>query len=127
MHAHLILVTGASSGIGRALADTNPFRGARLVGISRGAAPGLEHVAADLADPAGWRVACDAIEREVAGFAGERVVLLHSAGTLEPIGFAGEVDADAYRRNVLLNSACPQVLGDAFLRAAGQTGAACDK
>jgi benzil reductase ((S)-benzoin forming) len=33
------------------------------------------------------------------------------------MGFAGEVDADAYARNVLLNSAAPQILGDAFLRA----------
>ena len=40
-------------------------------------------------------------------------------------GFAGEMDAAAYTRNVLLNSAAPQVLGDAFLRAAARTEASC--
>ena len=59
------------------------------------------------------------------GFAGERVVFVHSAGTLEPIGFAGEVDAASYARQVLLNSAAPQALGDAFLRAAAGTEAPC--
>jgi benzil reductase ((S)-benzoin forming) len=43
--------------------------------------------------------------------------VVHSAGTLEPIGFAGEVDAAAYTRNVLLNSAAGQVLGHHVLAA----------
>ncbi len=125
MSRHQIYVTGGSSGIGLALVQTVPFADARVVDISRRGAPGCEHLAADLADPAGWRAAAELFEKEIAGFAGERVVLLHCAGTLEPIGFAGEVDPDAYARNVLLNSAAPQVLGDAFLRAARRTDAAC--
>ena len=56
--------------------------------------------------------------RELAGFDGERAVFIHAAGTLEPIGFAGEVDTGAYAANVLLNSAAPQVLGHLFLAAA---------
>ena len=67
-----------------------------------------------------------AFAQEMAGFAGERVVFFHAAGTLTPIGFAGEVVPAAYRRNVLVNSAAPQVLGDAFLRAAQTTRARCD-
>ncbi len=52
-----------------------------------------------------------------------RAVFIHSAGTLTPIGFAGEVDGDAYRRNILLNSAAGQVLGHLFLEAlAGREG-----
>ena len=39
----------------------------------------------------------------------------HCAATLNPIGFAGEVDPDAYASNVVLNSASPQVLGDRFV------------
>jgi len=62
-------------------------------------------------------------EREITRFAGERVVFVHCAGTLDPIGFAGEVDPERYARQVLLNSAAPQVLGDAFLRAARETPA----
>jgi benzil reductase ((S)-benzoin forming) len=59
------------------------------------------------------------------GFAGERVVFAHAAGTLTPIGFAGEEDAEPYARAVLLNAAAPLVLGDAFLRAARATRAPC--
>ena len=93
--------------------------------MSRRGAPGLEHVAADLSDPGSWPRVAAALDAAVAGFAGERVVFVQSAGSLTPIGFAGEVDAAAYARSVLLGSAAPQVLGDAFLRAARRTQAAC--
>lgn len=113
----LVFVTGASSGIGRALVRAVPFP-ARVVGISRRAPPpGAVHVAADLADPEGWSVAARCFEDELAAFAGSHAVLWHCAGTLEPVGFAGEVDPKAYRRAVLLDTAAPLVLGDAFLRA----------
>jgi len=117
MSKNLVFVTGASSGIGRALAAAVPFEDARVIHIGRRSAEGCEHCAADLADPASWRPVAQRMLREIQGFAGDRVVFLHCAGTLEPIGFAGEVEDEAYARNVLLNSAAPQVLGDAFLRA----------
>ncbi len=126
MTSHLVLISGGSSGIGLALARTAPGPGVRVLSLSRRRAPGNEHVAVDLAEPAGWTGAAQVFEREVRGFAGERVTFLHSAGTLTPIGFAGEVDATAYRRNVVLNSAAPQILGDAFLRCAHDTPARCD-
>ncbi len=125
MSDHLIFISGASSGIGLAMARAVPFAGARVVDISRRGAAGVEHFAADLADPGQWRRVADLFEAEIAGFAGERVVFVHSAGTLEPIGFAGEVDAGSYAREVLLNTAAPQVLGDAFVRAAAATSAPC--
>jgi benzil reductase ((S)-benzoin forming) len=121
----LVLITGGSSGIGRALVESVPFEGARVIDISRHGGAGAEHFKADLADPASWSAVAELFDREVAGFEGDRVVFVHCAGTLEPIGFAGEVDAAAYTRQVLLNSAAPQVLGDAFLRAACTTAAAC--
>lgn len=125
MARNLAIVTGGSSGIGLALVESCPWTEAKLVDVSRRGAPNCEHVAADLADPASWPRVAEALERQVAGFSGERVAFFHSAGTLTPIGFAGEVDSAAYTRNVLLNSAAPQVLGDAFLRAAAQTQARC--
>ena len=125
MSDHLIFISGASSGIGLAMAKSVPYAGARVIDISRRGAPGLEHFAADLADPGEWSRVAQLFDAEIAGFAGERVVFVHSAGTLEPIGFAGEVDAVGYARQVLLNSAAPQVLGDAFLRAASRTEAPC--
>ena len=125
MPGSLVIVSGASSGIGLAMARSVPWPRSRVIDISRRGAPGLEHLAADLADPEQWARVASFFAREIEGFAGERVVFVHAAGTLEPIGFAGEVDAAAYRRAVLLGAACPQVLGDAFLRAARTTRAEC--
>lgn len=123
MGGSLVFVTGGSSGLGLALARSVPFP-ARVIDVSRRGAPGFEHVPADLATSEGWDVASALFERELEGFRGERAVLVHNAGVLTPIGFAGEVDPGAYRRNVLLNSAAPQVLGDAFLRALARSEAA---
>ena len=123
--ANLIFITGGSSGIGAAMARAVPYSGARVIDISRRGSAGLEHFEADLADPDQWSRVAKFFSWETKGFDGERVVLIHSAGTLQPIGFAGEVPADEYARQVLLNSASPQVLGDAFLRAVREISAAC--
>ena len=121
----LVFVTCGSSGIGRALIETLPLPDARVVHFARRPAPGAaENHALDLADPSTWPAVEAIFTREVAAFEGDRVVLVHAAGVLTPIGFAGEVDADAYRAHVLLNSAAPQVLGDAFLRALRDSRAA---
>jgi benzil reductase ((S)-benzoin forming) len=123
--SQLVFISGASSGIGEALARAVPWPDARVIDLSRRGAPGLEHMRADLADPGAWPAVAGLFAREMKGFAGAGVFFIHSAGTLEPIGFAGEVDARGYARQVLLNSAAPQVLGDAFLRAARETRARC--
>jgi benzil reductase ((S)-benzoin forming) len=117
MAKNLVFLSGASSGIGLALAKAVPFDYARVIDIGRRGAAGCEHFPADLADPSSWPRVAELFMREVPGFRGDRVVFVHCAGTLQPMGFAGEVDGVAYARNVLLNSAAPQVLGDAFLRA----------
>jgi benzil reductase ((S)-benzoin forming) len=62
-------------------------------------------------------VAEASFHRELAGFPGSRVVFIHAAGAIGPIGFAGETDPREYRASVLLNAAAPLILGDAFLRA----------
>lgn len=113
----LIWISGASEGIGRSLARMVPWAGARVIGISRRAPEGIEHLQADLADPASWPVVEASFRSEAARFSGDRIVFVHAAGTVEPVGFAGEVDSSAYSRNVILNSAAPQVLGHMFIRA----------
>lgn len=119
----IVWITGASSGIGRAMAETVPWRGARVINVSRGEAAGLENLHADLATRDGWRTIARSFDRELDGFRGTRVVLIHAAGTLTPIGFAGEVDPKDYEACVLLDSAAPQIVGDAFLRALQHTRA----
>ncbi|MGH9070021.1 MAG: SDR family NAD(P)-dependent oxidoreductase [Acidimicrobiales bacterium] len=119
MSKSLVWVSGASSGIGRAMVDKVPWEGARVIGISRrpGPAP-AEHLRADLSDPASWQAVGESFAAELDGFDGERVVFVHAAGTVDPIGFAGRVDSEAYSAGVVLNSAAPQVLGHMFLAAA---------
>lgn len=116
----LVVVTGGSSGIGRSLLASAPAD-ASLLDVSRSGPPGIDrevaHLAADLADPASWSRVVAGLDDEIASADHDRVVLLHAAGTLEPIGFAGEVDLEPYARNVLLNAAAGQVLGAGFLAA----------
>ena len=114
----LVWISGASSGIGKALVDNVPFDDARIIDISRRGGPDAEHLEADLSDPASWPTVAESFRQELGGFSGERVVFWHAAGSVQPIGFAGEVDTEAYTRNVLLNSAAGQVLGHSFLAAA---------
>ena len=119
----LVWITGASSGLGAALAATVPFDDARVVDISRsGGTDGTEHVPADLAEPASWTAVENHLLARMSEFGGQRAVFVHNAGTLDPIGFAGEVDSHRYRANVLLNSAAGQYLGHAFLRALAESG-----
>ncbi len=117
MTGTLVWISGASGGIGRALAETLPWGDVRIIDISRSGAEGLEHVAADLSSRSGWRAAAESFAKELDGFDGERAVFVHCAATLQPIGFAGEVDGEAYADQVILNSASPQALGEAFVRA----------
>jgi short-subunit dehydrogenase len=119
----LIWITGASAGLGAALVETLPYDDAHVVSISRSPGPNdTEHVPADLADPVSWSAVQSHLLVRLADFSGSRVVFIHNAGTIEPIGFAGEVDTVAYRNNVLLNSAAGQVLGHAFLNAVAESG-----
>lgn len=118
MSTSLVWISGASGGIGRALASSVPWKGARVIGINRRPAEGTEHLDADLCDPSSWPAVGESFRRELDDFDGDRVVFIHAAGMLHPIGFAADVDTGAYVGNVLLNSAAPQVLGQMFLAAA---------
>ncbi len=116
---NVVIITGGSSGLGLALANSVPFP-ARVVDISRSGPPEgsrIEHLAADLARVGSWgqlsRQIVDLIESEKP----DRATFIHAAGTLTPIGFAGEVEFGPYVNNVLLNSAAGQALGQAFLSA----------
>ena len=126
MSTQLVIISGASSGIGRSLVATCPYPSPTIIDLSRRGGGAAEHVFADLSTQSGWDTAIEVFDKRIPGFEGDRVVFIHNAGTINPIGYAGEVDAAAYRANVMLNSAAPQVLGDAFLRAAGKTNARSD-
>ena len=124
----LTIITGASSGIGAAMAAAADDAGHTVATVSRRPGPG-RHLAADLAQPSEWGDVATWIDGLIDERSWRRVALVHNAGTLEPIGFAGEVDHDAYVSNVLLNSAAGQVLGDRFIASINRVtdrGQACE-
>lgn len=110
----LLIVTGASSGIGAAVVSAAREE-ASIATVSRRPGPG-NHLAADLADPTVWPEVGSWIATLVSGEEWDWVGFVHCAATLDPMGPAAEVDSGAYARNVLLNSAAAQVLGQHFLR-----------
>src|SRR5918994_7069760 len=114
----LVIITGASSGTGLALARSVPFP-ATVVDISRSGPQdqSIQHISADLSDPGTWQNVGSELGRLIAVNDPNRVVFIHAAGTITPIGFAGEVETASYASNVLVNSAAGQVLGHLFLEA----------
>lgn len=118
---NLVMVTGGSSGLGLAIAQQVPFP-ARVVDISRSGPPpssDIEHIEADLSDAATWLEVASAIRRMVKSEDPRRSALVHAAGALTPIGFAGEVEDEPYMDNILLNSSSGQFLGHVYLSAVG--------
>jgi len=118
----IIWITGATSGIGEAMAATVPYPDARVINASRRPHPVLESIHLDLADPATWSRLTDHFISELATFTGTRAILVHNAFVAPPVGFSGEVDAHEYQAHAVGNAAAPLVLGDAFLRAVRTCG-----
>jgi len=119
--ATLAVITGASRGIGAGIAAAAGAGGAIVATCNRTASDGSNQLTIDLGDPASWPVFADWLDELVDATEPSQIVFVHNAATLTPIGFAGEVDPAGYRANVLLNSAAPQVLGDAAIRTARRT------
>jgi NAD(P)-dependent dehydrogenase (short-subunit alcohol dehydrogenase family) len=113
----LLWISGATSGIGAAMARTCPYAGAEIVNLSRSRHPELPSIPLDLTDPGTWGAAVDDFTARLAGFAGTRAIFVHNAFHYRR-AFAGEGDAAAQRDEVTANVVAPLVLGDAFLRAA---------
>lgn len=120
---NLVFVSGASSGIGAALnARLGSTPDVTVASFSRSEVDSTHHLRVDLAEPARWAEAGQWMESVVERVRPDALWFFHCAATLDPIGFAGEVDADRYAANVVLNSASPQVLGDRFIAMAKGVG-----
>lgn len=118
MGSTLAVITGASRGIGAGIASAAQHDGAVVAVCNRSASTFARQLTADLAKPANWPRFAEWVDELVQEVGPERLVFVHNAAMLTPIGFAGEVDPDDYTTNVLLNSAAPQVLGESVARLA---------
>ena len=125
---NLVIISGASTGLGLALAESTPFP-ARIIDISRSGPPtesGIEHLQSDLSESNDWPRLVTALRDLLRAEGPSRSVFIHAAGTLTPIGFAGEVDDCQYANNILVNSAAGQMLGHAYLSVASELAGAHD-
>jgi short-subunit dehydrogenase len=112
-----VWISGASSGIGAALAHSVPFSTAHMFGICRRAPEVGEHLAADLSQPAIWPLVAAHFEEVLGRRQPSAAIFLHMSGIATPVGPVTDADLEAYTAAVLLNSASGQVLGKAFLTA----------
>ena len=127
--ASLVIITGASRGLGQAMAAQYLGAGAFVLGLSRqqgsgllpGAAGGLEQWPADLADPlpVGARLAAwlADLERRAAGALPATVRLIHNAALLSEPGSVAEGDPADLARSLRIGLEAPIALTATFLRA----------
>jgi short-subunit dehydrogenase len=114
----IIWISGATSGIGAALARACPYEDAQIINLSRSRHRDLESVTLDLCDPSTWSATIDDFNRRLAHFAGRRAIFIHN-GFFQRRSLVGKGEAKEQLGEVMANVAAPLVLGDAFLRAAG--------
>lgn len=94
-----VLVTGAASGLGAAVAAAVREAGGRPLGLDRVPVQGMPHEVVDLADT---RAAEAAVKRLVDGAGGSLDAVLTAAGT-DKCGALADVDGDDWDRVVMVN------------------------
>jgi benzil reductase ((S)-benzoin forming) len=118
---HAAIVTGASRGLGEALASVLLERGAIVVGVGRTASPRhhgprYRHVACDLAHPAEAAAAVLPALRELAKARPVAATLINNAAVAVPVGTVGRLDDAEIESAVAINVTAPLVMANLFLR-----------
>lgn len=118
----LTLITGASRGLGRAVAEQLLARGEHVVAISRQAPPGLDspalqHWAADLADAGPVAARLQAWLQAQGPQAFAAVNLINNAGVISQLAPLADGDAADLANAVRVGLEAPMLLTAAFLRA----------
>ena len=134
-----VVITGASRGLGLALAQKYIDALAYVITIARAANPGLAHrastvgsplcpIEADLSTSAGVELAAQALKAALATNAGtaRRVILINNAGAVEPVDVAQALDdPEAITRAFGLNVTAPIAPTAALLASLPQAGRDC--
>lgn len=121
------IITGASKGIGLALSRELSDRGDAVYGIARSVPeewPGTQLFPYDLMDSSG----IPKLMKEIFAILPEdynSLTLINNAGTVAPIGFAGNNDAADISRSIALNLTAPMILSGAFIKEAEELS--CEK
>ncbi len=119
---NIAIVTGASHGLGEALAAALLAEGFRVIGLARSATvrlahPALEWIPCDLADVASLPAHVATPFANAAASRPAFACLVNNAATPAPTGIAGELDDSEIARAITVNLTAPFVLANAFCRA----------
>lgn len=117
----LAVVTGASAGLGHAIAEALLDRGWQVIGVSRRAAAITHDDYADLCCDLADAEALDTTFGDVFATRFQlarraRVALVNNAGMLGPVGPLSAVSPDAFNRTLALNVTAPAVLTGRFVK-----------
>lgn len=113
----LVFISGASSGLGAALAS-HLAASVTVAGFARSPVGTYYSMGVDLSVPDLWPAVIAWMGNVVEEEAPASMGFFNCAAAVEPLGAAADVDPESYTENVLINSACPQVLGAGFARLA---------
>jgi benzil reductase ((S)-benzoin forming) len=113
--AWLFVITGASRGIGAALAGLAVDEGHDVLALARAECPAGRALALDLSQPATIEQVLPPLLAEYGTRPLDGAVLVNNAASIEPIG--SDYDAAAAMHHLALNLVAPIVLSRVFLRA----------
>jgi benzil reductase ((S)-benzoin forming) len=117
MKETLLIITGASKGIGRGIAEKALERGTNVWGVNR--THSIEHtnykaLTYDLADLANLKKDLPDFFKKARDY--ERVILINNAGTLGDIGHLGAIENNSIPHLFDLNVSAPLLLMNQFMR-----------
>ena len=107
LKGQVAVVTGASRGVGRAIADARKARGLIVAKVARGSA----RFAADVSDPADVARLKTAVETEL----GRPTVLVNAAGIFGPIALVKDSDPKEWIETLMIDAVGPYLVSRAFL------------
>ena len=116
--SNIVWITGATSGIGEALARNCPWPDTEIISVSRRPHPDLESVYFDLTDQASWDTVATHVTDRLATFRGERALFIHNALYYWGRGYMGEGEHATHVNEFMANCVAAIALGDSFIRAA---------
>ena len=118
MTKNIVWITGATSGIGEALARTCPWPDTEIISVSRREHPDFASVHFDLTDMASWDAVGEHLTERLESFRGERALFIHNALYYWGRAYMGEGDHENHVNEFMANCVAAIALGDHFLRAA---------
>ena len=113
----VIWISGASGGIGGALARQHPFPDAKIINLDIVPSPDFRTIRFDLRDPASWLQVRKSFDRELENLGSGRALFLHSAYWPGGKGVLSHVDPDDYQTALFANVAGVLSIAAAFVRA----------